>query len=650
MELYQYIIFASLVITIVGESGLMWFLLQQQKKVVAHWFLLVHIVGVMGWTLSIFLLLITPYTILASCTFAFAMLLAIAKYLFTLAYPIATIRAKYLYVFSLLPGVYSIILSFIPGALFTNVVVVDGYYMTLENGPKAGIYALTIMYYLIAPMVILMKKIRTTTNTQLRSQLQFLLYGISIFFVIGFITNSILPVFFSIYNFNALGPVFSLILTGFIIHIITQYQFLDLRIVVQRGLIYTAIFAFVILVYSVVLAITSALFSVNSIMSDTISCLLVTIFALITVPHIDTRLRKLTDPIFFKDRYDYEEVLLDLSRAMQETLDMNKLLSKAEQQLENILKANLVRIEGPGSTSKTDDLYIPIKLQDELVGNIIIGDKKSGEQYSTQDIRLLRTFARQAAIAIGRVLLYQEVQKRAEVLEERVQERTQTLQTMQERQKSMMLQLSHNLQTPLAILQTKIETLRNQPGMHDTAISLGKSLKELSDFMSDLLHYARLDNQQETFSLEEHNLSELIEELSEEITIIADVQNIEVRTDIKPGIMLRMDKRQMREAFMNILSNAIKYIGVKNPRSITIGATADATHATITFSDTGVGIATKDLERIFDQFYRPNDTVAKGTGLGLAITKKIIEHHGGTATVTSEVGTGSTFTITLPIG
>ena len=84
-------------------------------------------------------------------------------------------------------------------------------------------------------------------------------------------------------------------------------------------------------------------------------------------------------------------------------------------------------------------------------------------------------------------------------------------------------------------------------------------------------------------------------------------------------------------------------------RTIDIELTATSGEATVRISDNGIGISTEHLPHLFERFYRVRKNHADGTGLGLAITKRIIERHGGTITADSEVGSGSTFTIVLPV-
>ena len=262
-------------------------------------------------------------------------------------------------------------------------------------------------------------------------------------------------------------------MTGFIVYIITRHQFFELKIAIQRGFIYSVLLAFIVLIYITLLSITDLVFDPENVIDDFFSGLATSIIGIITVPRLDRYLRKITDRFFFKDQYDYSEALHQLSGTLQTSLDMDTLLQACTDELSSILRAEYVRIEPTVHQADTDELTIPILLNEKTSGQIIIGPKRSGDAYTEEDIMLLNTFATQAATAISRVFLYQEVKEYADELEQKVQARTQELQTAQENQRDMMLHISHNLQTPLAILQTKIEKTKTKHFQHHRYRTIG---------------------------------------------------------------------------------------------------------------------------------------------------------------------------------
>jgi len=119
---------------------------------------------------------------------------------------------------------------------------------------------------------------------------------------------------------------------------------------------------------------------------------------------------------------------------------------------------------------------------------------------------------------------------------------------------------------------------------------------------------------------------------------------------LDPRWVVRADPDRLKQVFVNLLDNAIKYN--RDGGSISIHAEADEALLRVSVSDTGIGIPEADLPRIFERFYRVDKARSRelgGTGLGLAIIKHIVESHGGIVTVTSRLGEGSTFSFTLPL-
>lgn len=238
------------------------------------------------------------------------------------------------------------------------------------------------------------------------------------------------------------------------------------------------------------------------------------------------------------------------------------------------------------------------------------------------------------------------------MLEAKVEERTREIRALQEEQRRMIVDLSHNLQTPLAILKTKVERLRKTM-IHDAElVTLEQSVDTLSNFIYDLMSLANLD---QALLLEERvpfSLSRLVEEIAEEVGVIAEQEGVTVRSDVARDIIVVANEKRIREAVMNLASNALKYIGTVGPREMRLTLESEETVAVLTVADTGIGIPDKDLPHIFERFYRGNARIygaAPGTGLGLSITERIVKDHGGAIEVESEVGKGTTFTLRLPL-
>jgi two-component system phosphate regulon sensor histidine kinase PhoR len=214
----------------------------------------------------------------------------------------------------------------------------------------------------------------------------------------------------------------------------------------------------------------------------------------------------------------------------------------------------------------------------------------------------------------------------------------------------MIVDISHGLQTPLAILKNELEKLEERFPETKSIKTFEQSVDLVSKFIYDLLTLSRLEHVPEKEPEESVDLSALCSEIVEYVRIPAEAAHIRMTETIMPHVMVKGEKDRLKEAVINLLSNAIKYMKEGGPREIHLGLHTENKHAILTIKDTGIGIAASDLPNLFERFYRAregNTGCPKGTGLGLAITKRIVLRHHGVITAESTLGKGTCFTITL---
>jgi signal transduction histidine kinase len=215
---------------------------------------------------------------------------------------------------------------------------------------------------------------------------------------------------------------------------------------------------------------------------------------------------------------------------------------------------------------------------------------------------------------------------------------------------------SHELKTPLMVLRAGVERALVHPGVPAEIMqSLDETLaqiNEMTELVESLLTLARADEGRAPLAVEESDLRDLLGDVVETAGMLGEGSGVSV-TSTMPEHPVRMavDRHRIREMLLNLVTNAIKY----TPQGGTIDLSlADRDGAvSIVVRDTGIGIAPGDLPHIFDRFWRADPARSRtgdrpGTGLGLAITKWIAEAHGGTITVQSRPGRGTTFTVRLP--
>jgi signal transduction histidine kinase len=211
---------------------------------------------------------------------------------------------------------------------------------------------------------------------------------------------------------------------------------------------------------------------------------------------------------------------------------------------------------------------------------------------------------------------------------------------------------SHELKTPVATIIASAEALqialdRGDAGAGRFATQIEGSARQLDGLVADLLDLSRLEK--ETPDLTPLRLDLLVSDEVERVRGRASSGGIDLTESYVETTVLG-SHRDLSIAARNLLDNALRHTPEGGSIGVTVGRDGDM--ATLVVRDTGEGIPTRDLERVFERFYRVDTARSRGTGgtgLGLSIVKHVVESHGGTVRVESELARGSVFTVTLPI-
>jgi heavy metal sensor kinase len=215
---------------------------------------------------------------------------------------------------------------------------------------------------------------------------------------------------------------------------------------------------------------------------------------------------------------------------------------------------------------------------------------------------------------------------------------------------------SHELRTPLTILRGETEVglrwAKTADEMRNILQSNMEEIERMGRIIEDLLTLAKSESGELPLSIREISLSDLLQELYLQGRTLAESKNIEVTLSHKVNeeILIRGDDLRLRQLFLNLISNAIRYTNVSG--TVTIDVDRQDSEVIVEIGDNGIGIPHQHLPHIFERFYRTDEArnrTTGGTGLGLAIVKGITDAHNGTIQVTSTPNVGSTFSISLPV-
>lgn len=217
--------------------------------------------------------------------------------------------------------------------------------------------------------------------------------------------------------------------------------------------------------------------------------------------------------------------------------------------------------------------------------------------------------------------------------------------------------VSHELKTPITTIKGFVETLeavkiKDKKTIRKYLNFIGKNTDRMNTIISDLLELSRLEQQEYDTGdvLKEHELKIVLESAIQECEYQAEKKSIKMELECDSKIKIPMDIGLMTQAVINLIDNAIHYSEKDSKVKIISKMRKNSVH--ISVIDEGSGIETKHLTRLFERFYRVDKSRSRkhgGTGLGLAIVKHIANIHNGNVSVESEIGTGSTFTILIPL-
>jgi signal transduction histidine kinase len=289
-------------------------------------------------------------------------------------------------------------------------------------------------------------------------------------------------------------------------------------------------------------------------------------------------------------------------------------------------------------------LIVPLLGAERALGAIILMRREAGE-FPAETVRLMQTLASQSVLAIQNARLFREIAEKSEELALASQHKSQFLANM-----------SHELRTPLNAILGYAELLVD--GIYGPLPDRPKGVLEriqnngrhLLALINDVLDLAKIEAGQLTLTLENYNLPEVVRSVVTATEPLATAKGLKFSAVMQDDLpTAHGDARRLSQILLNLVGNAIKFT---DQGEVEIRALADKGQFVLTVRDTGPGIADADQDLIFGEFQQIDNSNTRkkgGTGLGLAISKRMVEMQGGTISVESSLGQGSTFRVVLPV-
>ncbi|MCC6396832.1 MAG: hypothetical protein IT282_07410, partial [Bacteroidetes bacterium] len=486
---------------------------------------------------------------------------------------------------------------------------------------------------------------------------------------------------------------------------IVRYHILNIDLILNRSVVYTVVMAILVTLYVGVVAGTAAVVAtVTFRVSVLISAVAAILMALAFEP-LRRIVQHAVDRRFFRVRYDYRKVGLELLEEIKQSHSTASLASQCTNRLGAIIPSNKLgflvvrgeqkRLEllaqqvskgnpDSGFPSDAQDLWlgerIPLALDEHvepgvpyvpgnrkvfqewglalavpllakdarLVGLILLGPKKAGTRFTSEDMDLLTTVGANAGMELERIQLMQQL-----LLKEEEAERLQVLNTLKS---DFVSYVSHDLRTPLTSIKLYAELLAPRIARNDRkakgylAVIEGEAGR-LNRMVTTILDSARIEEGAIQYAIKDANMVEIVTSVLNRMDYQLHKEGFTVDVRVprdKKGLPFRADADAVSEALINLLTNAMKYAGENRTLGVSAGRRKHGVFCSV--RDRGTGIRKEVLPHLFEKFYRDPALPQKiqGVGIGLSVVKHIMDAHKGRIEVKSAPGKGSQFLLWFP--
>lgn len=666
------LLLGTYVITIFANVGLGLLVFFQNPKNKINRIFTYVIISLVGWQITLYFF----YTIetaeavywLGKLNFAFADLIATSIFYLCIYFPQVTFRLKRAFNTAILIETFLLVCTTLFTPLVAKEEIITGP-LSRETifGPAYLWFVLHFLLLTLAGLALLYSKTRKLYGVP-RAQTLYLLSGFLTGTIFGTFTNIVLPVFFKYYDLQNLGLLSTVFIIGFTSYAIVKHRLLDIRIVVARTISYSLLVLILGGLYATGLFIIGNQIFPSVLSGDqfAVSTALALLLAYTFQP-LRKILEKFTDRIFYKGRYDTQDLLTSMNKIMASTYILKDLLTQILNLLLDevrITRGQIILVDNDRifyteslgyektvntlSLAELEELLInnttgtyffdemnegykkdilrwqnisvaiPLKTKKEKIGLILLGEKSSGDMYSEQDLKLLEILAPELAIAIQNAKAIQEISHFNETLREEVKNATSDLRNANARLKLLdqikdefVSIASHELRTPMTAIKSYLWMVLKKPQTGDKLSTKTsehierayQSTERLINLVNDMLDVSRIEAGRIELKPVTTNLKALIEDVYHEVEAKAEQSHLSVKLDIAPDLPTI---KVDPDKIHQVLLNIIGNALKFTPAKgkITITAKQIDEKIHVAVADTGKGISSEDQEKLFKKFGR----------------------------------------------
>ncbi len=619
-------------------------------------------------------------------------------------------------------------LWFVPPVTFASLVTVNPEWLLSIHrvgGELNGRVELNTLHYLLYSCVFLViftigwlsLTIHKTGSKRQKRRQQVVSMGIAVSGFFGIVFNLVLPGMGN-YDFVPIGPLFSLLFSLSVTYAISRYSLFDLRRNFVTSLSYllastTAALLYLGAIWLVASGIARG--TDNQIVLGAVYTSLALIVAM-TINPLRDFFDRITARLFLHERYRPEAALDSFGDAILNDVDASSISDKAIKVIDSVVHPTFsavvlvdkddvreiysvessmrskipvlggLLIEFADATIIQQTISVEemkrrsesrrrlnargvgvvarMQLKDQLIGYIVLGEKRNGDAYTTSETLMLSTMADESALATMNSLRFDEIEKFNSRLKKEVSGATRELRSsnkklieMDATKDEFVSMASHQLRTPLTSVKGYISmVLEGDAGkISDQQRQLLEeafaSSERMVHLIGDFLNVSRLQTGKFVVERHEVNLVKVIEQEIEGIRQIAASHDINLKYTYAPRVpMLYLDEGKIRQVVMNFIDNAVYYSS--GGTTVTIHLAVEDGEVVVRVTDKGIGVPKEEQSHLFTRFFRAENARKQrpdGTGIGLYLAKKIIDGHKGKVVFESTLGKGSTFGFRLPI-